>query len=52
LTFCYDRPSDTSAFVILDGADFDGPPVATVRLPVRVPNGYHGCWVAAQRLGA
>jgi carotenoid cleavage dioxygenase-like enzyme len=46
MTFCYDRATDTSAFVIIDGADFDGPPAATVRLPVRVPNGYHGSWVA------
>jgi carotenoid cleavage dioxygenase len=47
MTFCYDRATDTSAFVIIDGADFTGPPLAAVRLPVRVPNGYHGSWVAA-----
>ncbi len=47
MTFTYDRATDTSAFVIIDAADFTGPPVATVRLPVRVPNGYHGSWVAA-----
>jgi carotenoid cleavage dioxygenase len=49
MTFCYDRETDTSAFVIIDGADFGGPAVATVRLPVRVPNGYHGSWVGAAR---
>jgi carotenoid cleavage dioxygenase-like enzyme len=46
MTFSYDRAAGTSAFVIIDGADFTGPPVATVQLPVRVPNGY-GSWVAA-----
>jgi carotenoid cleavage dioxygenase len=47
LTFRYDRTTDTSAFVILDGSDFSGPPLATVQLPVRVPNGYHGNWIPA-----
>jgi carotenoid cleavage dioxygenase len=47
MTFCYDRATDTSAFLIIDGADFGGPPMATVQLPVRVPNGYHGSWVGA-----
>jgi carotenoid cleavage dioxygenase-like enzyme len=46
MTFRYDRATDTSAFVIIDGADFAGPPIATIQLPVRVPNGYHGSWVA------
>lgn len=46
LTFRYDRTTDTSALVILDGADFSGPPLATIGLPVRVPSGYHGNWVA------
>jgi carotenoid cleavage dioxygenase len=31
--------------VILDGTAFTGPPVATVHLPARVPNGFHGSWV-------
>jgi carotenoid cleavage dioxygenase-like enzyme len=47
MTFCYDAKTDTSTFIIIDGADFTGEPVATVRLPVRVPNGYHGSWVPA-----
>ena len=47
MTFCYDRATDTSSLVIIDGADFAGPPLAVVQLPVRVPNGYHGSWIAA-----
>jgi carotenoid cleavage dioxygenase len=47
MTFCYDRATDTSSFVIIEGADFAGPPLAVVQLPVRVPNGYHGSWIAA-----
>jgi carotenoid cleavage dioxygenase-like enzyme len=45
LSFRYDQATDTSALLIIDGADFTGPPQAVVALPVRVPNGYHGTWV-------
>jgi carotenoid cleavage dioxygenase-like enzyme len=31
--------------VILDALDFSGDPVATIRLPARVPFGFHGGWV-------
>ena len=33
--------------VILDAADFTGDPVAMVRLPHRIPPGFHGNWVEA-----
>jgi carotenoid cleavage dioxygenase-like enzyme len=29
---------------ILDAQDFAGEPIATIRLPVRVPHGVHGGW--------
>jgi carotenoid cleavage dioxygenase len=35
---------DLSDVVILDAQDFDGEPIATIRLPVRVPFGFHGGW--------
>jgi carotenoid cleavage dioxygenase len=34
-----------SDVVILDARDFGGDPVVTIRLPVRVPYGFHGGWV-------
>lgn len=45
MTFCRDEGAGQSKFVILDSRDFDGPPVAIIRLPHRVPYGAHGSWV-------
>lgn len=44
LSYVYDRDRDLSDVVILDAQDFAGEPVATIRLPVRVPFGFHGGW--------
>ena len=45
LSFVYDAADDRSALVVLDTADFGGPPVAEVRLPVRVPHGFQAGWI-------
>jgi carotenoid cleavage dioxygenase len=45
LSFVYDAADDRSDLVVLDTADFTGPPVAEVRLPVRVPHGFHAGWI-------
>ncbi len=37
---------ETTDFVILDAQSFEAPPVATVRLPHRIPPGFHGNWFA------
>jgi carotenoid cleavage dioxygenase len=42
-----DEPSDTTELVILDAQRFAGDPVATVRLPHRIPPGFHGNWINA-----
>jgi carotenoid cleavage dioxygenase-like enzyme len=46
LTYAYDPARDGSDLVIVDASDFEGEPVARVRLPQRVPHGFHGNWVA------
>jgi carotenoid cleavage dioxygenase len=46
LALCYDQARDTSDFFILDARDIAGEPVATVRMPHRVPYGFHGNWAA------
>ena len=45
ISFVYDEARGGSTLVILDAARFDGPPVATVALPQRVPFGFHGNWI-------
>jgi carotenoid cleavage dioxygenase-like enzyme len=45
MTYVYDHGRDGSDFVILDASNFSGKPVATVRLPQRVPYGFHGSWI-------
>ena len=37
-----------SEVVILDAQDFLGEPIATIRLPVRVPFTFHGGWAPDQ----
>jgi carotenoid cleavage dioxygenase len=45
LCIVHDENSDKSKFLIIDARDFEGPPVATVNLPQRVPYGAHGSWM-------
>jgi len=45
MTYVYDQRENASDFVVLDAARLSAPPVATVRLPQRVPYGFHGSWI-------
>jgi carotenoid cleavage dioxygenase len=46
LTFAHDRARGMSHLLIVDAADVGSPPLAAVHLPVRVPAGFHGTWIA------
>ena len=46
LAYVHDAGRDACDVVVLDAQDFTAPPVATVHLPVRVPFGFHGNWIA------
>ena len=47
VTFVHDLAEGTADFVVMDAADFDRDGyVARVRLPQRVPFGFHGNWVS------
>lgn len=46
MTYVWDATTNTSDIVIIDSAKFAGPAQAIIRLPVRVPFGFHGSWLA------
>ena len=45
LGYVYDPARDGSDLVIIDAADFAAQPVARIKLPQRVPHGFHGNWI-------
>lgn len=51
LSSVYDPATHRSDIVILDAQDFSGAPVATIRLPVRIPFTFHGGWVPDDAVG-
>ena len=46
LSYVYDLEQDSSEVVILNARDIEGEPQAVIELPVRVPMGFHGNWIA------
>ena len=46
-SFVYDHASNASDLVILDAMRIERGPVAEIRMPRRVPYGFHGLWVPA-----
>ncbi|MBK8257240.1 MAG: carotenoid oxygenase family protein [Polyangiaceae bacterium] len=47
ITTVYNADTDKSDLVLLDAQNPDAAPVAVVRIPRRVPYGFHGTWVDA-----
>jgi len=43
----WDDNTQRSECMIIDAQDFEGPPVATIRIPHRVPFGFHAGWAPA-----
>ncbi len=46
LSYVNDPDRGATDLVILSAQDFDGHPLARIRLPGRVPLGFHGSWIA------
>ena len=46
ICFVYNSDEQTSECHILDAKNFDAPPVARIKIPQRVPHGFHASWVA------
>jgi carotenoid cleavage dioxygenase len=47
LVLNYDQDRDASAFFVLDAKNIAAEPLAEIRVPHRVPYGFHGNWVPA-----
>ena len=45
IAYVYDPVNDSSDLVILDASDIAAAPVARIRMPRRVPYGFHGNWI-------
>ena len=43
-----DRVAETTDLEILDARDFEAKPVASIRVPHRIPPGFHGNWLPAR----
>ena len=50
LTFVFDQAAQASELVVLSAEDFAAAPLARVKIPRRVPHGFHGIWVTADQL--
>jgi len=46
LTFIHDTGTESAEFVVMDAQDLDRGYVAQVKLPQRIPFGFHGNWVS------
>lgn len=44
ITFTTDMATNTSEAYVIDATDVSGPPLARIKLPQRVPLGFHGTW--------
>ena len=45
--FVWDDNTQRSECLVIDARDFESPPVATIRIPYRVPFGFHAGWAPA-----
>jgi len=48
MLFVYDAISEQSEFVILDAKNFGSSPLARIKMPRRVPSGFHGSWMPGE----
>lgn len=45
MSYVHDETTDDTWFTVVDASDLGLPPVARVKLPQRVPYGFHGSWL-------
>jgi len=49
-TYIYDASDGTSSFVVYDAETMSSEALCVVMLPQRIPQGFHGLWVGAEKL--
>ena len=47
LVLAYDQTTTLNDLLIFEASDIEAGPIAKAKLPVRIPSGFHGTWVAA-----
>lgn len=52
LTFVFNAETGASEALVIDAQDFDAKPLARIKLPQRVPAGFHGTWAPGDQIGA
>jgi carotenoid cleavage dioxygenase len=52
MTYVFDQGSGTSELVVIDALAFAEPPVARVKIPARIPHGFHGIWLPDSAIAA
>jgi carotenoid cleavage dioxygenase len=50
VTYVFDAADEKSELVVIDAREFSSAPVARVRIPARVPFGFHGIWLGDEQL--
>ena len=50
ISFVSDERDGTSEAIILDAKNIDQKPLATIKIPQRVPLGFHACWVNGDKI--
>ena len=45
MSYVHDENTNETSFTVLDATDLSADPVARVKLPQRVPYGFHGSWL-------
>ena len=51
VTYVFDAADEKSELAVIDARNFSSPPIARVRIPARIPFGFHGIWLADEQLG-
>jgi carotenoid cleavage dioxygenase len=46
----HDEGDSTSKLIVIESQDFSAQPLAHVRIPARVPYGFHGAWIPGKML--